>query len=130
MPKAGVPDRVPLDESVTPLGRPLVAKVMGASPDAVTGNVPKAFSVNVVVALLVKTAAVGLTVSTKFCTVVLPFPSVAVMVKLKGLLNDEPYGGVPASTPVSVCAPEPLPSPLSVRVSQAGSPAADRETGP
>ena len=49
MPKAGVPDRVPLDASVTPEGRaPVSVKLIGVSPLAVTEKVPALFSAKVV----------------------------------------------------------------------------------
>ncbi len=67
--------------SVTPDGSALpVEKVIGASPSAVTENVPALFSVNVVELPLVNTAPWAPTVRVKAWVVVLAFPSVAVMV--------------------------------------------------
>ena len=81
MANAGVPDRVPLPDKVTPEGRaPVSLKESGASPLAVTEKVPALFSLKVVDVADVNTGGEVVTFKVKDWVVVAWLTSVAVMV--------------------------------------------------
>ena len=81
MPKAGVPERVPLAARVTPEGRaPVSLKLNGPSPFAVTLKLPALFSAKFVEVPDVKTGAVAVTVRVKAWVLEFELASVALMV--------------------------------------------------
>jgi hypothetical protein len=81
VPRAGVPESVPSELSVTPEGsEPVSENVIGVSPVAVTEKLPALFSAKLIEEAEVKTGAPAVTVNVKACVVVAELASVAVMV--------------------------------------------------